>query len=225
MVRTGEDGSLSGFDVELAKEIAAALGVEPEFRRLGASYDELVDAVGRGEADMALSDLSVTPERAMKVYFSRPYLRQRYALLISRILLAREKDASFNPKTTAGPIAVTRGQAAEVVAPRIFPNAKIVSFDAESERFQAALEGKVLAAFSTLFGVKRFLGEKSARALQLKSYIIDKPVDEVAVAVRPDAPRLLYWLDVYLGSRELELTDADLLLRLQKENGPSGGLP
>ncbi len=219
MIMTGPGGSLSGLEADLARDVASVLGVEPVFMRLGDSYDAVIGAVGRGEADIGLSDLSVTPERALRVYFSRPYLRQHYALLISRVRLAREPDQAFNPKTTAGPIAVVRGQAAGEIAPKLFPKAKIEAFDSEEERYQAALDGKVLAALSTLFDVKRFLGEKSARALRLRSYIFDKPVDQVAVAVRPDAPRLRYWLDVYIESRDLELTDADMLRLLEEMSG------
>lgn len=218
MLVTGPDGTPAGFDADLAKEIAQALGAEAVFLRRAQTFDAVVDMVASGEADIGLSNLSVTPERAMKVYFSRPYLHQRYALLINRLELAKENgNSALDPQTTQGSIAVVEGEAGVAVAAKLFPKAKLLVCKTSDERYSAALDGKALAAFTTLFGLKTFLGEKSARALHLKSQLLEKPVDAVAVAVRPDAPRLRYWLDVFLEAKGVELTDADLLIMVMKK--------
>jgi len=212
MLAAGPDGAPAGFDADLARDIARELGVKAVFLRTAPSFDAVVDMVASGQADIGLSNLSVTPERAMKVYFSRPYLHQRYALLINRLELAKENENGFlDPQTTKGPISVVEGESGVAIATKLFPSAKLLLCKSSKEHFDAALEGKALAAFSTLFGLKRFLGEKSARALHLKSQLLEKPMDAVAVAVRPDAPRLRYWLDVFLEAKDVDLTDADLI--------------
>lgn len=212
MLATGPDGEPTGFDADLASEIAQALGVKAVILRRAQTFDAVVDMVASGEADIGISNLSVTPERAMKVYFSRPYLHQRYALLINRMELIKENENNLlDPQTTSGPIAVVEGEAGVAFAAKLFPKARLLVCKTSDERYAAALDGKALAAFTTLFELKLFLGEKSARALHLKSQLLEKPVDAVAVAVRPDAPRLRYWLDVFLSAKEIDLTDADML--------------
>jgi len=66
-----EGGNFVGIDIDIAKEIAFDLGVKPEFRNI--SWDELFNALLRGEVDMLISAITITPERAEKMAFSDPY--------------------------------------------------------------------------------------------------------------------------------------------------------
>ena len=67
-----QDGALVGADIDLARAIGQALGVAVEFNRSVATFDGVVDLVARGEADVAISKLSVTLDRALRVRFSNP---------------------------------------------------------------------------------------------------------------------------------------------------------
>lgn len=67
-----EDGTLTGFDVELAETIAERLGVEAEFLESG--WDSLLAAVDSGRLDTVINDVSVTEERKEAYDFSDPYL-------------------------------------------------------------------------------------------------------------------------------------------------------
>ncbi len=67
-----EAGNFLGFDIDLAKEIAADLGVEVEFVNI--PWEKLFDALAEGKVDLAISAITITPERMEILSFSVPYL-------------------------------------------------------------------------------------------------------------------------------------------------------
>lgn len=60
-----------GADIELAKRVAARMGVELEI--VAMEFTQVLPAVAEGECDLAISALSYTPGRAEKVTFSKGY--------------------------------------------------------------------------------------------------------------------------------------------------------
>lgn len=62
---------LVGFEIDILNEIAARLGTKTRF--VQNAWDSLVPALGRGDIDLALNGIEVTPERADAVEFTRPY--------------------------------------------------------------------------------------------------------------------------------------------------------
>lgn len=67
------DGRLSGVDVSGAIDLAQALGVEPRFVRT--EWATLMRDFRAGRFDVAMSGISITPERATEAFFSAPYQR------------------------------------------------------------------------------------------------------------------------------------------------------
>ena len=66
------DGGFEGIDIELAKSLAKALGVEATF--VQTKWSDLLADMGSGKCDVAMGGISVTLERQKKVFFSAPYL-------------------------------------------------------------------------------------------------------------------------------------------------------
>ena len=67
-------GTYSGFDIDLARSLADALGVRVEFAPT--SWPNLARDFEAGNFDMAMGGVSVTLDRAKRGYFSEPYLRE-----------------------------------------------------------------------------------------------------------------------------------------------------
>lgn len=63
---TNKSDQLYGSDIQVAKEIAEALGVDVEFRRSAATFNEVVDDVYQHNADIAVSKISRTLNRAKR---------------------------------------------------------------------------------------------------------------------------------------------------------------
>ena len=76
-----ESGRLVGFDVEMANELARDLGVRLEFVRL--SPGDMTESMNTGRCDLLMTGLMVTPERAMQMALTRPYLELTPAFIVS----------------------------------------------------------------------------------------------------------------------------------------------
>jgi polar amino acid transport system substrate-binding protein len=62
---------LIGFEVDLAKAIAREMGVEA--RQVQNAWDSLIPALDRGDFDIALNGVEITPEKKQSVLFTLPY--------------------------------------------------------------------------------------------------------------------------------------------------------
>ncbi len=83
--RDGDE--LTGVEIELGRMAAASLGRRPEFVEL--EWSELIPGLIRGEIDVIMSGMSVTPDRAARVLFTEPYLRVGQLALIRSSEVAR----------------------------------------------------------------------------------------------------------------------------------------
>jgi len=74
------DGRPIGRDVELMERLAAGIGRRVEWRRM--PFAELLGAAERGEVDVVCATLGITPERAERVLFTRPYFETSIAVVV-----------------------------------------------------------------------------------------------------------------------------------------------
>ena len=65
--------SFEGIDIEMAKSLAKAIGVEPKFVRT--KWAELMADFTGGKCDVAMGGIGVTLERQKRVFYSEPALR------------------------------------------------------------------------------------------------------------------------------------------------------
>lgn len=68
----GPDGVWVGVSIDLWSDIARRLGVDFEFREYD-DVDDLLDAIDKGQADVAAAAITVTAEREEVMDFSHPY--------------------------------------------------------------------------------------------------------------------------------------------------------
>lgn len=80
-------GKYVGFDIDLIDEVAKRAGFEPQILSMG--LDGLIPALMLGSIDVAVSALTITPERAAKVDFTKPYYESGLSIM------ARKDDASI----------------------------------------------------------------------------------------------------------------------------------
>jgi len=77
-----------GWDYDSVNEICRRLNCVPEFRQV--SWDNLILAVSKGEYDMAADGITIKPDRAELVDFSKGYLT------LKQVLLARADESRFS---------------------------------------------------------------------------------------------------------------------------------
>ena len=68
--RDAESDELTGFEVEVAREVAERLELEIEFKEMG--FDEMLTSVQTGQVDIAANDIEITEDRAEEFIFSTP---------------------------------------------------------------------------------------------------------------------------------------------------------
>jgi len=218
MVSTDSKGGLGGFDVDLARALARLLGVKAEFRRDAVTPDQIIEAVAEGEADIGISLLSATAERAKYVLFTRPYTTQPLTAFINRksALQFRGRCPSLDEihATAEKPdqLGVQKQSAAASWIRQEVPGAKLKEFAGLEKLFAAAREGKVMFTIQGEIPARRLLHRHPAASIQLRVCVINARPDHIAIAVRPDAPGLARWIDAFLQERSV-FYDAETLGR------------
>ena len=212
-----EKGRLYGFDVKLAKDIGEKLGVEVEFKREADTYDGVVDMIARREADIAISYLSKTLDRSMRVRFTEPYITTNLALLVNRLMAAKKKMGKSMSEILEDmdeKIGVLAASSHIGYVEELFPRAVMKTYKAfDPYIVDAVLKGKVFAGFFDEAEIKRVIRKNPELSLQLKMVILKDIQDPISIAVPWDSMHLLSWLNFYLSSIKLDLTADSILDR------------
>lgn len=123
----GKD-TLVGADIELAKAIGEELGVEVEFSPM--SFDNVLNSVKNGKADIAISGISATEERAKVYDFSASYYTSTNKLIINKVNAEKYTDLKSLTSVTIG---TQKGSIQEQIATEQFSTAKILSLTSNGE--------------------------------------------------------------------------------------------
>jgi polar amino acid transport system substrate-binding protein len=215
MIMTAPDGSPAGAEADLARDLAEKLGVEVEFVRSAETYNDVIGQVAGKQADLGISFLSSGVSRALEVYFSRPYIRQSGRLFYNRTNFARLKrdfDAGTIQELVNGAagssliIGVIEGSVYQTMMERDFSQIQVQHYANLMELMQAVREDKIFGGAHGDLQIAFFMCQYPSTAIHVA---IDPEVrrpSDICIAVRPDAPNLLRWVDTYLannvGSRE-----------------------
>ena len=194
-----KDGDLIGSEVDIGRRLARDMNLKPTFGVY--EFDQLIPALQRGEIDVVVAGLGITPARALLVNFSQPY--GSFGIeLAANTRLTREfasVTAMNNKDVTLG---VVTGSSAADVARRMFPQAKITAFNSEEEVTRALLDDK-------LHGYVESSPVPGLLALRYPNRI-DRPLAtplvtfRSAFAVRQGDPDLLAFLNAWIVAREAD---------------------
>lgn len=219
---TGADGRLLGFDVQLVNNIAQELDVKVEFLRTATTFDGVVRQVAEKQADLGISVLSITPDRAQMVYFSTPYVIVHSALLVNRRLwlVEHSKFPGQDIKNATAALGVVRGTSHVRMARKTFPRATLKEYASLEEEVAAVKKGECLAVLEDDFVIRRYLKQNPGAAVDLHMHVLKDQLDYIGIAVRPDSPHLLAWLNAYLLTNGPHLTGSEGLDALDKTSTP-----
>lgn len=198
--------NLVGIDPGLARDIAAKLGVEPVFVRSAGTFDEVVEQVRDGTADIAISLLSDTLDRAMRVTFSTSYVSVRQFLLINRLqfgrLAAAHPEGGSVPTLLNQPdalIGVIAGTSYVGFLQQDFPNARMDVFDSWADMLAAVKSGRIVALLYDEIEIGNWRLADPAGSLELRPYHFEGHPDTIAIATAMEDADLTRWLDLYLA--------------------------
>ena len=132
--------TIVGFDVDLAQALASSMQVKLEIVEL--PFAELLPALAQGKADMAISGITITPERTRSVSFVGPYtLSGKSMLTTARIKKVVKSGADFNDPEIR--IVALADSTSESFVERQLPEASLHSIPNYNEGIQMLLTGAV----------------------------------------------------------------------------------
>ncbi len=136
----GTDGELVGFEADVARQLAADMGVEAQL--FPYDLERLVPALEAGEIDVIAAGLTITPERALHVNFSEPYAESGVGLAthVERTASVTDATALDDEDFT---IAAVEGSVGAQLARRLWPRARVQVFASVEAASEALLAGEV----------------------------------------------------------------------------------
>jgi polar amino acid transport system substrate-binding protein len=210
----GPDGQLAGLDATLARDIASRLGVKASFNRSPKSFNDVVELIAQGGADVAISKLSRTLIRAQMVRFTRPYVTFRHAMLFNRLKLAQHTSEKALPQLLRGlkgHVGVIGQSSYEGFLSQYFPGATAVPFTSWEEAVDAVFAGTILAVYRDELEIQKINQSRQDASLMLKTVVYKDIKDYIAMAVAWNRPHLAAWLDIYLDTFATDQRAADII--------------
>lgn len=184
------DGQMqpAGSDVEAARLLAKDLGVELEI--VQTTNSARIPNLLSNKADLIISSLSITPERAKAVDFSIPYGAIQAAVGAPKSLALSGMD-DLAGKT----VAVTRGGPQDKLVSERAPKARIVRFDDEAASITAAASGQADIVAITPPIIAAIAKRNPAREFEVK-FVIESY--QLGIAMRKNQPELKQWVNDWI---------------------------
>jgi polar amino acid transport system substrate-binding protein len=194
---TTKEGELIGYEVDLAKNMAAAMGVRAKMEIM--PFAELLPALQSGKIDLILSNMTITPGRNLKVAFIGPYFTSGKAFMtkIKTIAMADEPE-DINAKNTR--LVALKGSTSQAFVEKAIPDATLFTADDYDEAVKMVLEDKVHAMVADypicVVSVFRYPDQG------LLSVVTTLTYEPIGVGVPAGDPLLVNWVENFMGISE-----------------------
>jgi len=137
-----KEGNLIGFEIDVARRLAADMGVEVEF--VPTKWSGIIPALLTGKFDVIIGGMGIRADRNIKVNFSIPYDYSGMSIVAHQELAAGfDQLSDFDSADVT--ISARLGTTAESAVRKYMPNAKLKLFDDEAQAVQELLNGRVHA--------------------------------------------------------------------------------
>lgn len=187
---------LVGYDIEIAKEMCARMGLRPKF--LEVEWERLLIALENHECDIVVNGVAVTPERQERFYYSTPYAFERTVLIVRDDNKQIQTFADLTGKTVANSEGSTYGNLAKEY------NAILIVVDTFEETVNLLLQNRADATLNSFFAFSNF--KKNNPNVDIKIADRSKNALQVAIPCRRGPENLTLLLEM---NKALESMRAD----------------
>jgi polar amino acid transport system substrate-binding protein len=195
LVLKNRSGATVGFDVDIVQALANAMGLE--LNLVEVAFAELLPSVEDGRADLAISGLTMTPERNARVAFAGPYFVSGMSVLAkSRAITDVENPAALDLGGRRY-AAVTGSTSAKFIGDAL-PHAQLVAVRDYDAGIQMVIAGEVDALFADHLVCSVAVWRHPEAGLS--TLATPFTVEPFGIAVPPDAPLLLNLVQNYLAT-------------------------
>jgi polar amino acid transport system substrate-binding protein len=188
---TDDKMQATGSDIETAKLLAADWGLQ--FEHVPTTGAARIPSLQTGKADLVISTLSITPERAKVIDFSKGYAVLRTVIAAPKNITLKSL-ADLDGKT----VGTVRGTTHDTQLTKEGPKGmKLVRYEDDATEAQAFLSGQV-DIFSTAELLVAPIDKKNpARQVEVK-FVLD--TFKLAIGVKKDEKRLLEEVDKWIAT-------------------------
>jgi polar amino acid transport system substrate-binding protein len=192
-VFTDPSGAFIGFDMDIVKEMAKALGVK--LTPVHTVWDNIFSALNAKSFDILIGGITITQKRNLMVNFADPYM------IIGQTILLNKKHegrvTSYHDLNDSGYIVTSKsGTTGEQTVKKLIPKATYKPFDVETDAVLEVLHDR---ADATVFDLP-FCATVMARQGVDKLVFLDQPFtyEPLAWGIRKGDPDFLNWLNNFL---------------------------
>ena len=207
-----ENGEYQGYDVYLARRLAADLGVALEIVSLDAP--NRIEYLQSFKVDVVLANFTYTEDRARQVDFALPYMKVALGVVSPDESLITEPE-QLNGRT----LIVSKGTTAETFFETNYPEVRLLRFDSYTEAYIALIDGRGDALSTDNTEVLAWAIENPGFSVGIESL---GSLDTINPAVSKGNETLLKWINdeiVALGKENFFHADYEATLR--ETYGPS----
>lgn len=195
----GQDGKLRGFEIDVANQLAADMGVKPQINLF--EWDKLLPALEQDKIDIIAAGMGITPGRALRANFSVPYATSGISMATN---LPRTKNIKkLEELNQAGTIvAVVAGTVSEKLANKLFDKTTIKAFVTSEEASQAVIKGDVHAYVEST-PIPRFIALDHPNVVDVP---VSKPllIYKAAFAIHKGDADFVNFLNAWVVAREAD---------------------
>jgi len=189
-------GALTGFDVEIAQEIARRLGVKAEF--IEGKWDGLIAGLDARRYDAVANEVTITDERKAKYDFSTPYIVSKAVLLVRADNASIKSFEDLKGKKSAHTLTSNYAQLARKFG------ADLVGTDGFNQSLDLVLAGRADATINDSLSYLDFKKHKPDAAVKIAA--TQANAEYQGVIIRKGNPELLGAIDKALADLKADGT-------------------
>ncbi len=189
---TAKNGQYIGFDVDLSKQMARAMGVK--YTPVNTAWDGIIPTLLTGKCHMIMGGMTITPQRNMQVNFADPYIVIGQSILLS----PKHKGAvsSYRDLNADNIVIATKlGTTGEGAVKRYLPKATLNLYETQSEAILEVVNGKADAFIYDLPFNAIYAAQNQDQLIHLDQPFTFEPL---GWAIRQGDPDFLNFLNGYL---------------------------
>ena len=187
-----KQGNIIGLDVDMANEMAKALGVKLQL--VPTARDGIIAGLLTNKYDIIMSAMTITQERNLKINFADPYISVGQTILASKKHAGKKWSDLDKPEFT---IVTKLGVTGEIATRKMFKKAKIRTFETEADATQEVLNGNADAFVYDKPYNAIFFSEKGAgKLVHIDEELTYEPL---GWAIRKGDPDFMNWLNNFLN--------------------------
>lgn len=205
----GRNGEFIGIDIDLARELGEALGVQVKFVK-APDWAGTVELLLDGKIDIILSNLTLLPERTARIYCSKPYSKIRQCILLNRVLLTRaygKGQTTLRELFSEGEnrnLIIQEGTAYATSVLSMFPKAKVTITASWDEIMDKIIKRECIGTISDELEIKK--RTRAVQTMELLPVVIKGMYDSMVIGVSHKAPHLLHFINSFIDYNNINFS-------------------